>query len=108
MIVHWNLLGPRFARLVVAATAAIALMATGCQQGGLGDRCNPDLAAGENECGSGLVCTQPMYCPENYCCPADGTSSNPYCQTGCNGGQKAECAAGVDAGCASLGAGGGS
>jgi hypothetical protein len=108
MLVHWNLLCPRFARLLILATATLSLAATGCQQGGLGDRCNPDLVAGESECGSGLVCYQPQYCPENYCCPADGISSNPFCQTGCSGGQQAECLAGVDAGCASLPNGGGS
>jgi hypothetical protein len=39
------------------------------------------------------------YCPENYCCPVDsngnltGTSSNPNCQAGCNGGAAALCTA---------------
>src|SRR5580693_4088171 len=39
------------------------------------------------------------FCPENYCCPVDsdgnltGTSSNPNCQVGCNGGAASICTA---------------
>jgi hypothetical protein len=70
--------------------------AHGCNQGREGDRCNPNLlpnagftfGENEDECGSGLTCTQPMYCPENYCCPA-GPSMNPNCQPGCNDGGSA-------------------
>lgn len=42
------------------------------------------------------------FCPENYCCPVDsngvltGTSGNPNCQPGCNGGAAALCSGGVD------------
>jgi hypothetical protein len=79
--------------VLVSATA----LATGCNQGAEGDRCNPALS--HDECGSGLQCTQPVDCPENYCCPASGTSSNPYCQPGCAGGQASACAAGGDADC---------
>src|SRR5580700_3676909 len=52
--------------------------------------------AGINSAGSYDVLE---FCPENYCCPVDadgnltGTSSNLYCQPGCNGGAAAICAA---------------
>jgi len=92
----------RTALAAFLATATIA--AFGCNQGGEGDRCNPSLNAnGHDECGGGLTCLQPDLCPEAYCCPtnADGTlakSSNPNCQTGCNGGAASACNAGdVDA-----------
>jgi hypothetical protein len=75
----------------------VAFGAGGCNVGNEGERCNPDLS--HDECGAGLSCTQPQYCPENYCCPTSGTSNNPYCQTGCNGGQASICAAGGDADC---------
>ncbi len=75
----------------------IALLVLGCEQGREGDRCNPNLS--HDECGSGLSCEQPENCPENYCCPTSGTSANPFCQPGCNGGAEAICAAtGCDAG----------
>ncbi len=68
-----------------------------CEQGREGDRCNPNLS--HDECGSGLTCQQPENCPENYCCPTSGTSTNPLCQPGCNGGAEAICeATGCDAG----------
>lgn len=81
--------------LVVLVSAA--LLVTGCNQGAEGDRCNPDLS--HDECNSGLRCTQPVNCPENYCCPISGQSDDPYCQPGCNGGQASICAAGGDADC---------
>ncbi len=82
---------------LVVGSSAIAILSAGCDQGSEGDRCNPDLS--HNECNDGLVCTQPVDCPENYCCPASGNSSNPNCQPGCNGGQASICAAGGDADC---------
>jgi hypothetical protein len=66
-----------------------------------GDRCNP--LDSHNECSSGLVCTgqgsSPTipFCPENYCCPMDSngniSSTNAFCQPGCNGGADAICRA---------------
>jgi hypothetical protein len=89
-------------RTLAGAAAVLALAVAACQQSAEGDRCNPDLAAGEKDCNSGLTCTSagPL-CPENYCCPvaADGglgASSNPYCQPGCNGGAASICNAGQD------------
>lgn len=73
--------------------------AGGCRIGKEGERCNPSLS--HDECGSGLACTQPVDCPENYCCPTSGTSSSDYCQPGCAGGQASICAAGGDADCPS-------
>jgi hypothetical protein len=95
------------------STAALLLAFAGCSQGGEGDRCNPDLSSGsygstsaKGDCNGGFVCFQPSLCAENYCCPppgADGTSpsSNPNCQTGCNGGAASICYAsqGDDAAC---------
>ncbi|HEY8039377.1 MAG TPA: hypothetical protein VIF15_06265 [Polyangiaceae bacterium] len=80
-----------------AIASALAVGATGCQQGGEGDRCNPNLS--HDECGAGLACTQPVDCPENYCCPTSGDSNNPYCKPGCAGGQASICDAGGDADC---------
>ncbi|HWZ88206.1 MAG TPA: hypothetical protein VNW92_05130 [Polyangiaceae bacterium] len=76
----------------LAVGIAITLAIPACQGGSEGDRCNPArAAAGEDECGSGLSCQQPTNCPENYCCPTNGTSSNIWCQTGCNGGDVSGC-----------------
>jgi hypothetical protein len=87
--------------VILLAGLAAALMSTaaGCTLnewggGGEGDRCNPLLS--HDECGSGLQCTQPAFCPENYCCPANGTSSNPVCQPGCNGGAASICTVDMD------------
>jgi len=75
---------------LVAMSAALAVLSA-CNQGAEGDRCNPDLS--HDECNSGLTCQQPAQCPENYCCPANGTSSDPNCQPGCTpGGVAALCA----------------
>jgi hypothetical protein len=72
----------------------VTLSIPACHQGDEGDRCNPArVANNDDECGSGLSCQQPMNCPENYCCPTNGTSSNPWCQTGCNGGDISICLA---------------
>jgi len=92
------------ARIGWALALSIGLFAvtgTGCNQDQEGDRCNPDLS--HDECNAGLSCQQPVDCPENYCCPVSGTSSNPNCQPGCNGGQASICAAGGDADCATDG-----
>jgi hypothetical protein len=70
--------------LAVVVASAGACLPPDAGGGGEGDRCNPSLS--HNECGSGLTCTQPTDCPENYCCPTSGNSSNPFCQTGCAGG----------------------
>jgi hypothetical protein len=87
-------------KYLAGAAAALGLALAACEQSAEGDRCNPDLAAGETDCNSGLKCTAagPL-CPENYCCPvtADGglgPSSNPFCQPGCNGGAASICNAG--------------
>jgi hypothetical protein len=90
--------------LVVLAGALALGGGGGCTVGQEGERCNPDLS--HDECGSGLSCQQPKDCPENYCCPTSGTSNNPYCQPGCNGGQASICAAGGDADCWELMEGG--
>jgi hypothetical protein len=89
-------------KYVAGAAAVLTLALAACEQSAEGDRCNPDLAAGESDCNSGLKCTAagPL-CPENYCCPytADGgpgPSSNSYCQPGCNGGAASICNAGQD------------
>jgi hypothetical protein len=84
---------------VFALAAGSAIVATGCDTGNEGQRCNPSLS--HDECGGGLSCQQPTDCPENYCCPTSGTSTNPYCQPGCAGGQASICAAGGDADCPS-------
>jgi hypothetical protein len=70
-------------------------------QGGTSYQGTPELAlpagggAGVNSKGTFDVLE---FCPENYCCPVDGngnltTSTNPYCQKGCNGGAASICAA---------------
>jgi hypothetical protein len=90
----------RISRIGWALALAFGLFAvtgTGCNESQEGDRCNPDLS--HDECNAGLSCQQPVDCPENYCCPISGTSSNPNCQPGCNGGQASICAAGGDADC---------
>lgn len=89
----------RTGALVCALALGLASIATGCDTGNEGERCNPNLS--HDECGTGLSCQQPKDCPENYCCPTDGTSSNPYCRPGCAGGQESICAAGGDADCPS-------
>ena len=91
------------AGLAAALLLASVVQSVGCNPTlqGEGSRCNPDLASGEGDCNSGLTCTQPSLCPENYCCPVDSSgnpapSSNPFCQTGCSGGAASRCNAGVD------------
>ena len=64
----------------------------GCDVGNEGERCNPSLS--HDECGAGLSCQEPVDCPESYCCPTSGQSSNPNCQPGCNGGLASMCDAG--------------
>jgi hypothetical protein len=68
---------------LVLAGGALALGGGGCNLGQEGERCIPPSLNSNDECGSGLSCQQPPECPENYCCPNSGTSSNPNCQTGC-------------------------
>ena len=84
---------------LAALFATAAILAFGCNQGREGDRCNPSLdSTGHDECGGGLTCMTPDFCPEAYCCPSNGKSSNPNCQPGCNGGAASACTAGdVDA-----------
>jgi hypothetical protein len=85
---------------LTALGAAIVIIGAGCLPpdaggGKEGDRCNPLLS--HDECGgTTLACTQPPFCPENYCCPVNGASSNPFCQTGCNGGAAAICTVNMD------------
>jgi hypothetical protein len=67
---------------IVLAMAVVATLAVGagCNGGKEGDRCNPLLFAGEDECNSGLTCQQSPTCAEAYCCPTPLTSSlNPFC-----------------------------
>jgi hypothetical protein len=96
----------RLGPLVLTLIAALLLFHEACNQGREGDRCNPDLATGETDCGAGLSCQIPPDCPEAYCCPKNGSSENPFCQTGCNGGQASICDAGGDADCQDLDDGG--
>jgi hypothetical protein len=64
--------------LLASTIAGISIIANGCDGGGEGDRCNPNLS--HNDCGEGLTCMQPATCVESYCCPSDpSTSSNPFC-----------------------------
>jgi len=91
------------AGIAAALVLASVLPSVGCEPTlqNEGSRCNPDLAPGEGDCVSGLSCTQPPLCPENYCCPVDSSgnstkSLNPFCQTGCSGGAASICNAGVD------------
>jgi hypothetical protein len=95
----------RLGMVVVGLVAVLGIagsMSAGCLPpdaggGGEGDRCNPLLS--HNECGSGLSCTQPTDCPENYCCPADNPTS-PFCQKGCAGGAYSIAVAGFYGSCA--------
>ena len=93
----------RIGAALVALTLAL-VGGGGCNVGNEGERCNPNLS--HDECNAGLTCQRPLNCPENYCCPTSGTSSNAYCQAGCNGGQASICAAGGDAECSELDDGG--
>ncbi len=93
-------------RAFVAALFALVVLAVvtnACLEGREGDRCNPDLAPGGDECGVGLSCQMPVDCPETYCCPRAGLSESPFCQPGCAGGQASICDAGGDADCSSDG-----
>jgi hypothetical protein len=84
----------RLLSLLFGLAGAAVLSGTGCVDVGKeGGRCNPLLS--HDECGDGLHCTQPVDCPENYCCPVETTppSTSPYCQPGCNGGLQSICAA---------------
>jgi hypothetical protein len=92
----------RLGSFVFVGAVALSIVGDGCLQGAEGDRCNPDLAAGESDCGSGLSCQQPVDCPENYCCPASGPTTSAFCQPGCAGGQASICDAGGDANCDEL------
>ena len=47
VIVSLNGISSRVHRRAVVAMATLSLVAVGCAQGSIGDRCNPDLAAGE-------------------------------------------------------------
>jgi hypothetical protein len=76
---------------------ALAVAAAACTIGHEGERCNPYLT--HDECSPGLACTQPVDCPERYCCATSGPSRNAFCQPGCNGGEASACAAGGDADC---------
>ncbi len=92
----------RIGTALVALLGVGALVMAACSQGSEGDRCNPDLNAGNPECNVGFTCVQPPLCPEAYCCPtlADGglaPSASVWCQTGCNGGAASICNSGADA-----------
>jgi hypothetical protein len=101
---HWA----RAGRSSLAAGAAvIALLAVGCDASttSVGQRCiptaydppnpvnvvNPNpsgVALSHDFCDNGLSCFNPPDCAEYYCCPTDDptSSSNGYCQAGCQGG----------------------
>ncbi len=87
----------RIGILLLVGSASLVTLSAGCDGGSEGDRCNPSLS--HDDCNDGLVCTQPVDCPENYCCPSSGNSTNPNCQAGCNGGQASICYGGGDADC---------
>jgi hypothetical protein len=104
---------PLYARLValsvIVVSGLLTMTTNGCNQGAEGDRCNPGLVStspmyNEDECGSGLSCQQPPFCPENYCCPKDANTpvTSDFCKPGCSGGAVAGCAAGNAAACAFL------
>jgi hypothetical protein len=85
--------------LVIASAGFAVGGGGGCNVGQEGLRCIPPGLNGQSndECGSGLQCTQPVDCPETYCCPIPpATSTNPNCQPGCNGGAASICAADMD------------
>jgi hypothetical protein len=97
-----TILYSRIGTALVALLGVGALVMAACSQGSEGDRCNPNLNAGNPECNGGLTCMQPPLCPEAYCCPttADGglaSSASAWCQTGCNGGAASICNSGADA-----------
>jgi len=65
---------------VMMVAVTFFFLGVACNEGREGDRCNPDLFPGEDECGSGLSCQTPSTCVESYCCPPDPASSkNGYC-----------------------------
>ena len=75
---------PRTGQL--ALLLALASQTIACVGGREGDRCIPQSAGfSHNDCNSGLTCTTIVdpasgaTCGESYCCPSDGTSSNPAC-----------------------------
>jgi hypothetical protein len=77
-------------RLLLVLAAVLALATAGCDEGHEGDRCvatlsHNDCASSDLVCGNGMGGPLPD-CPETYCCPVSGMSSNPYCQPGCGGG----------------------
>ena len=80
----------RFALFTRVGPLALLLALVGstaaCDGGREGDRCVPQsVGFSHNDCNSGLTCTTIVdpasgaTCGESYCCPSDGTSSNPYC-----------------------------
>ena len=73
-----------FTRLGAVGAVVIALVALGggCDIGGkAGDICNPLVL--QDECNSGLHCTLAT-CSVAYCCPTNGSSTDPHCNAaGC-------------------------
>ena len=72
---------PKLASVMLSIfVSAIVLVANGCQTGGNeGDTCNPLVT--QDECHSGLQCTQTT-CTYAYCCPTSGSSANQNCNFG--------------------------
>ncbi len=75
---------PRIGSL--ALLLALASQTTACVGGREGDRCIPQsVGFSHNDCNSGLTCmtivdpASGATCGESYCCPSDGTSTNPAC-----------------------------
>jgi hypothetical protein len=75
--------------LTLVALATLGIPA--CQQGGQGDRCNPDRtqtnaatspnggAYDDDECNSGLSCQVPPTCVIAVCCPNSPPYTDPNC-----------------------------
>lgn len=57
--------------------ALVALL--GACTPGEGERCNPLQFS--NDCNSGFQCVYPTNCGVAYCCPTNGSSTNPNCQS---------------------------
>lgn len=108
--------------MLFLSAIVLVLLGDACKLGGKeGDQCNSLIlqAEGEDNCNAGFVC-KPFSCSASYCCPKNGTSSDPNCngegcpdqdageeggadageegaQTGSEAGSEAAADAGVDA-----------
>jgi hypothetical protein len=85
--------------LVALVVALLARLESACTMGGNeGDRCNALVL--RDECNSGLHC-KAADCSASYCCPINGPSGDPNCNTaGCpatDGGDEGGADGGIDA-----------